>query len=105
MTEKTQTTKDIMQLFNRFAMCGLNKIVQDGDYSTTFHFKGGMQSKITLVKFSLNGKDLYDLEFGKIYRHDYRKVCEVNDLYIDQIRQVFESKTGYITTIPKVFLG
>jgi hypothetical protein len=100
--EKTEVTKQMLELFGRFRTCGLKHIVQDGEYKTNFHFRGGMNKRISIVSFCLNGKDLYDMEFGKIYRHEYRRVDSVRDLYVDQLVEVFEDRTGYVARMPVV---
>ena len=50
--------------------------------------------KVNYVKITLNGKDLYDLEFGRIYGSKYSVVKEYNDIYFDQLVPLFEENTG-----------
>lgn len=54
------------------------------------------------VKITLNGKDLYDLEVGRIRGNKYTIVKEVNDLYWDDLKPQIESATGlYLSLFEK----
>jgi hypothetical protein len=50
--------------------------------------------KVNFVKILLNGKDLYDVYFGKIISGKVKWVSEKNDIYNDQLVSIFESETG-----------
>lgn len=54
--------------------------------------------KINHVKIILNGSDLYDVTFGRIYGHKYTIISEHSDVYCDDLRQLFESETGLRTS-------
>lgn len=55
------------------------------------------KKKITYVAIILNTRDLYDMEFGKLYRHEYRVVDRCEDIYYDQLQEVFTRVTGLNT--------
>lgn len=50
--------------------------------------------KINFVKILLNGKDLYDVTFGKIYASKLTNVKTFNDVYFDELIPIFEKETG-----------
>ena len=49
------------------------------------------------LQITLNGKDLYDMEFISLRKDVTKVVAEYNDVYYDMVNDVFESVTGYIT--------
>ena len=54
---------------------------------------------INYVKITLNGKDLYDIEFGRIQGVNYKIKKEFNDIYNDQLVDIFEKTTGLYTKL------
>jgi len=54
---------------------------------------------INYVKITLNGKDLYDVEFGRIQGVNYKVKKEFNDIYNDQLVDIFEKTTGLYTKL------
>ena len=72
-------------------MTGANNFTYD-DNSLRFKFKGSR--KTNFIKVTLNGKDLYDVEFGKIRGLDYKVVETFDDAYADMLIPVFEDLTG-----------
>lgn len=46
------------------------------------------------IKIKLNGKDLYDVEIGRIRGTTYKVVAEQNDVYFDQLKGLLEKATG-----------
>jgi len=57
---------------------------------------------INCVKITLNGKDLYDVEYGSIWGLKYKKVRQVHDLYAENLQESFRQVTGLETRMPKV---
>lgn len=58
--------------------------------------RGSAKDKINMVKITLNGNDLYDIEFLQ-YRprkFDVVTVKECNDIYCDMLKEIFEENTG-----------
>jgi hypothetical protein len=51
-------------------------------------------AKANYVKIKLNGKDLYDVEVGRIRGTTYKIVAQSNDLYADQLKGFIENATG-----------
>ena len=60
---------------------------------------------INAVKITLDPSDTYTMRFSKItdatLRHPYKAttVREVSDVYADQLREIFESTTGLVTSM------
>ena len=50
--------------------------------------------KANYVKITLNGKDLYDIEFQKIIGAKAKLIAEHNDIYFDQLIPIVEKETG-----------
>jgi len=86
---------------NKFIkMTGANKIAsRDKDTTLSFWFKMCRKSNICLVH--LNGKDLYDITFHQYSRKNLTttKKQEYNDVYAENIRELFESYTGLRTSL------
>lgn len=74
------------------AMIGANSFgYNDEKVELRFKFKGNPNTNF--VKITLNGKDLYDLTFYKLTRWDLEEVKEVNDIYAEDLIEVFEQAT------------
>lgn len=57
------------------------------------------KQKINYVKIELNGLDLYDLEFGRIWKLDYKKIKTLENIGAEQLQQVFTQVTGLDTRL------
>lgn len=53
--------------------------------------------KINAVRITLNGFDLYDLCFMRLWGHDCRVISEASDVYAEDLQQVFTEATGLDT--------
>jgi hypothetical protein len=97
-TQPNQITKDVLQIFKNFRAFGLKKIVQHSEDKVVFHFRHGMKKRMTMITFEMDrGKDLYIVSFGKIFKHEYKELASYADCYFDQLIEVVEYETGYIT--------
>jgi len=65
--------------------------------SLSFRIRGS--SKVNYVKVTLNGNDLYDMEFGKVWGHNYTIKAEAKDVYADQLHDLIETNTGLYTRL------
>lgn len=83
---------------NRFiAMIGAKEFVKD-EQKRNIAFKIGRNSKsINYVRITLNGKDLYDMEFIRTRNLDIKVVNRVTDVYADQLQDIFTENTGMYT--------
>ena len=59
--------------------------------SVSFRIKN---RKVNYIKITLNGKDLYDVKFSRIFNYQEKIVKEYTDLYFDQLIPIFEETTG-----------
>jgi len=81
---------------NKFiAMIGAKNIAGDA-HSLSFRI-GKNSSGINYVKITLNAMDTYDIEFGKILGTEYKVVKAVNDIYNNQLQEIFKKYTGMDT--------
>lgn len=75
------------------AMIGAKNFASsDNGNSLSFRFKGS--KKANYVKITLNGLDLYDVEFGKIWNLTYKVKGESSNIYADSLKSVIEDFTG-----------
>ncbi len=82
---------------NRFiAMTGARNFLKDKD-SLRFKIPSAKHG-INYVKITLNPKDLYDIEFGKVSKNgSYKLIKFVEDIFVDSLQEVFTSYTGLYT--------
>ncbi len=97
-------------------MTGAYDFLRDGDYTLMFKFKGS--KKANFVKITLNSLDLYDVEFLKVSNLTPKKALKwidltneevtaklqknkktFNNVYCDQLIEIFESHTGLYLTL------
>lgn len=74
------------------AMIGAKDFTYDKDGNVGFKFP--TSKNINYIKIRLNSKDLYDIEFGKIVKFDYKIIKVEKDVYNDQLKKVIESNIG-----------
>jgi hypothetical protein len=81
---------------NKFiAMTGAKYLAKD---KNSFQFRlPRAKDGINFVKITLNGKDLYDIDFGRISGTNYKIIKQVNDIYFDQLQEIFTQYTGLYT--------
>ena len=99
-TKPNQITIDILSIFHNFRAFGIKKVIQHSEDKVVCHFCHGMKKRMTMITFEINrGKDLYNVAFGKIFKREYKEISRWDDCYVDQLREVVESETGYITSL------
>ena len=64
-----------------------------GGVSFQFPRPGG-RGKPNHIKILLNGKDLYDVEFGSRHGYKYKVIKTYNDMQASQLKSLFEKITG-----------
>jgi hypothetical protein len=72
------------------AMIGAHSFGYEGD-ALIFKFKN---RKHNLIKISLNGSDLYDVEIGLTKGWDYKVKFEKGGVYADSLKSTIEQATG-----------
>lgn len=85
---------------NRFiAMTGAKNFMRD-DKKKSISFRIGRNaSGINAVRITLNSKDLYDMEFLSIRKFEVKVKSKENDVYFDQLQDVFTEHTGMYTDL------
>jgi hypothetical protein len=80
------------------AMVGaINFIYSNNDKYIAFKFKGS--KKVNYVKITLNGKDLYDIEFKKLWGNKIKDIDSYNDVYAENLKPLFEKVTGLFLSL------
>ena len=63
-------------------------------------FRIGRNSKrVNYIKITLNGKDLYNVEFGWVSKLSYKIKNSIEDIYFDMLHSVIEENTGMYTSL------
>lgn len=71
-----------------------------GCTDSTLTFKIGRNCKgVNHIKITLNGLDLYDMQFIKIRAHKITVLSEQNNIYDDMMHGIIESETGMRTSL------
>ena len=83
---------------NKFiAMTGASNL---GGTENSLSFKIGKNSKkVTHVRIELNANDLYDVKFFNIRGTNIKTVSEFEDVYSENLVELFESETGLFTKL------
>lgn len=71
-------------------------IVEKG---VTFRWSGKSKNKTNFLKVTLNGSDLYDVEFCRLYAMKFTVIETFENLFFDQLIKTFEEQTGLYLTL------
>ena len=77
-------------------MLGAKNLLDHGD-ALSFRVRGSRA--VNYIKITLNGMDMYDMEFGKIHGLNYKVKAEVANVYADMLRGIIEQETGLATSL------
>ncbi len=78
-------------------MIGAKNLAAGDNYLS---FRIGRNSKnVNYIKIVLNGLDLYDVEYGKIYGMKYTVKSSESNLYFDMLHKSIKSNTGMYTSL------
>lgn len=72
----------------------------EGRGAVSFRFKGSR--KVNYVKITLTPMDTYTLQFGRVSKRGYTVIETVEDIYNDNLRDVFSRVTGLILSVPLI---
>lgn len=104
-----QVAQTILQQLggNKFlAMIGAKNLCSHGaENALSFRLSSVMTSgknKCNHVKITLNGNDLYDVTFSKIFKMTVKEISSFSDVYAENLVELFESETVLAT---KLFEG
>ncbi len=98
LTENSERNKEIAStIINQLGGFGKLKAMT-GAYNFVA-LDNGVSFKIknrsaNFIKIILNGKDLYDVEIGRISGANYKIVKQQNDVYFDELKKFIENATG-----------
>ena len=68
---------------------------EDGNPFLSLRWKAKSANKSNYLKVVYDvGMDLYNLEFGRIHGMKYRVIKELEGVYADMLREIFENETG-----------
>jgi len=73
---------------------GLKQILTASNAVTLVFPKPKHRGAVNRVRITLNGKDLYDMEFIRTHGHSVKVVKEFNDVYAEDLKDRFEDGTG-----------
>ena len=72
----------------------------DNKGNTYISFKIRGSKNVSHIKITYNeAMDLYDMEFGKVRKYEYKIINTVNSVYNDMLNQIIESNTGLYTRL------
>lgn len=84
---------------NRFiAMTGAKNFV-GSDSALHFSIGRGAKNKANKVRITLESNDVYTIEFFNFRKMECKPVGMVENVYADQLQQVFTAQTGFDTRI------
>lgn len=97
LRQLTQCREGVNPTSRLMAMLGTEMVVYDNKKcNVAFDIHGAR--KTTMCRITLNGKDLYDMEFLKkkrgVFEFGMETVKKFEDLMCDQLKDVFEEFTG-----------
>lgn len=64
---------------------------------------GFTKNGINRVRITLNASDTYTMQFFRVREFKITEIKEINDVYCDQLRELFTENTGLATVMPRVF--
>lgn len=79
-----------------FFMLGARNLMDHGD-ALSFRIRGSR--KTNYIKITLTAADLYDVEFGKVAKYDYKVVSTTEGAYADMLHGLIETATGLATKL------
>ena len=73
---------------------GLKQLINERNGVTLVFPKPKHRGAVNRVRITLNGKDLYDMEFIRTHGRSVKVVREFNDVYAEDLKDRFEDGTG-----------
>ena len=73
---------------------GLKQVLTEGNGVTLVFPKPKHAGAVNRVRITLNGKDLYDMEFIRTRGKTVKVVSQFDDVFAEDIRDRFEEGTG-----------
>ncbi len=79
-----------------FFMLGMKNGLDLGN-GLSFRIRGS--KAVNYIKITLNALDLYDMEFGKVWGHNYKIKAEHKNVYADMMHKLIRQETGLATNL------
>lgn len=79
-------------------MIGATNVFHEGDNRLSFSFKMSKYANHCVIEY-VPGLDLYNMIFGKKRGIDYKKVEVFENIYCDQLREIFVRKNKLYLSI------
>lgn len=102
MTDTQQIANTILQQLGgrQFAtLTGAKALMSMAAGGLAFQFGRGAKNKANRIRIVYDyGADLYNVEFGKIYRNEWKTVSKHAGIYADMLQELFTRETGFYTT-------
>ena len=77
-------------------MLGAKSLLDVGN-GLSFRIRGSR--RVNYIKIILNASDLYDVEFGKVWGHNYKVVDSFDNVYCDGLHSLIRESTGLYTNL------
>jgi hypothetical protein len=92
--------KTILEQIGGNKFCAMIGVKQLGDTGNGLSVKWKAKSKdgSNYLNIELNGLDLYDLKFKRIWGTDITDKKELNNIYAEDLMDIFEDTTGLFLT-------
>jgi hypothetical protein len=79
---------------------GKDLVSLSGDGGLALKFGSGARNKANRVRVEYDyGSDTYNVEFGKIFKHEWKTVSRHEGIYADMLQDLFTSETGFYTSL------
>jgi hypothetical protein len=90
----------LRQLGGRFiAMTGAKDLIDLGNGIQMTLPATMTKNRGSKLRITLNGDDLYDIEFGKIVRLEYRVLERLESVFVGDMHRLIEDMTGLATRL------
>lgn len=76
-----------------------NFVQSENDNWVRFQFMKSSGTKARYVQITLNGSDLYDVEFYRMWKLEKKVVSVHENVYFDQLKALFEAETGFYLSL------
>jgi hypothetical protein len=83
-------------------MTGANNFIASDDYTLTFRLPGTknfVKDRINVVRIKLEPTDTYTVAFSRLYGPTMTTIREVEDVGVENLREIFTSVTGLETSL------
>jgi hypothetical protein len=77
--------------------------IDDAGERVVFKFRSRAKQKINICELTYNaGADLFNLEFKRAWSNGLKTISRHEDVYIDEVRPIFEDETGLVLSLGRM---